>query len=175
MNDSDLLLEMRPWLRAEAAFRLGWERARHTEDLAQEGWIAVWKALPSYPAGRAEELRLPWCKTVARNRMLNWVRDECRAPVRGEDNSTLVDDMASVWEGAEAAHDVFVGYHRGEILAALSQLTQRQRDYVVARYWHGMSAKELDAHFGVTNTAACYWNTRIKAGLAEKLAHLASV
>jgi RNA polymerase sigma factor (sigma-70 family) len=175
VSDADLLLEMRPWLRAEAAFRLGWERSRHTEDLAQEGWIAVWKALPDYPAGRAEELRIPWCKTVARNRMLNWIRDELLAPTRGEDNSTLVDDMATVWEGAQAAHEVDRSYHDGEIAAALQQLTLRQRDYVVARYWHGMSAKELDAHFGVTNCAAAYWNTRVRSGLAEKLGHLASV
>lgn len=179
MDQQALLLTLRPWLRAEAGSLLGWEQRRHAEDFAQEAWIQIWRNLDQYPTGRPDELFIPWCKTVARRRIYYMIR-EMNAQKRGGSGEArnvaprelLVDDVLAVWENTETVDGVEMAYHRGEILAALDALTPLQREYVYLRFWKGLSATELNAHFNTKNAAAGYWTERARPLLRGQLRHL---
>lgn len=164
-EERDLLVRLRPWLRDRARSLLPYSEHRHIDDLAAEAWVAVWRET------RTGNLDEPWLKAVARNRMLNWIRDELAAPQRGDRNTTYLDDMTTVWDGEQAVGDVEWAYHHGQIAAAVNALHPTQREYVYLRFWRGWEASRLNAHFQVANTS--YLWARARPKLRDSLAHLA--
>lgn len=168
INEPVLLAELRPWLRSKAASLLGASEQHHTEDLAQEAWIAVWKALPTRPAAITEYTELvAWCRAVAVNRMRYTRRKEIwqvSAKVRnGVPAGDFINELAEALSGSESLESVDVSYHDGKLALALDALPPRQREYVVARFWYGMSNPELAVHFGVVRPDATLWNGPRKA------------
>lgn len=161
--DDALLQSWRPWLRVTA-------RNMTTDDpesLAAEGWIAIWLALPTYD-GRAPFD--PWVKTVARNRMRNVIRDShaARRDTRRVDHHP---DIADVCDIAVDLHGVEMAYHHGQIRAALLALNPRQRAYVLARFWGGLTYTELNEQFDTKQSNSAIWKTA-RRQLAAQLAHL---
>lgn len=152
IDQRQLLASLGPKLRSRAAAMLGGQ-SRYTDDLAQEGWVAVWRALPTVPAhllSDADALE-GWCIGVARNRMRNWIRDELAAPRRGLNNEvTAGHEIVELFEalsGSLTLETVDQAYHDGRVAAALDALAPRQREYVVARFWHGVPTTELQRSF----------------------------
>lgn len=162
-----VLEALRPWLRVVARSMLRAEDVRHVEDLAQEGWIAAWRSIPGYnPSGGAFE---PWLHSCAKNAMRNVIRD--RQALRRDDRQTLlVDDVLAVWDGGEALAGIELAYHHGDIAHALDVLSPQQREYVVLRFWGGLEAAQLNAHFRTLNSGSIWTAARRK--LREQLAHL---
>jgi len=79
------------------------------------------------------------------------------------DSSTWVDQV--LW-----------GYHQGEILQAIDALTFTQREYVVLRFWGGMSDTEIAAHQGKTRGGvSSVWFKTIRPHLAGQLALLSDM
>jgi RNA polymerase sigma factor (sigma-70 family) len=78
------------------------------------------------------------------------------------------------WEAPLEAPDVLdsiaLAYHRGEIAAALDGLPDAWRQYVIDRFWHGMT----DAESNATRGTRVRWY-RVRPILAEQLGHLATV
>lgn len=164
MTERELLLSWRPWLRVTAANMT----SDDPESLSQEGWVAIWRALPDYDGRAPFE---PWVKTVARNRMRNVIRDShaARRDIRRVDHYP---DVADVCDVAIDLAGVEMAYHHGEIRAAIDALNPRQREYVLARFWGGLTYNELNARFETKQSNAAIWK-RVRRQLAEQLAHLA--
>lgn len=191
MNESALLAELRPWIRAEASAMLDWELGRHAEDIAQEAWIHLWRSLPTY---HDQAPFVPWCKTVIRNRLHYEIR-ALRAQKRGgpgEDRNhgtgvrprkvtvtgtDLYSDITDVWDGEAACLDLDWAYHHAELAAALEALTPKLRGYVIARFFHGLRGAELDVAVGQRHATASLWNgpRRGREQLSRALQHLAAV
>lgn len=166
MNEQELLLAYRPWLRAVSRAMLSEAMRRHAEDVAAEGWIAIWREL--YRVGwKADE---PWLKTVARNRMRDVVK-AMLASNRDERQTLYADDLTELWEGEETLGAVELAYHRGQIAQALDQLTPKQREYVYLRFFCGWQKTELNEHFAMASANNLWKYARPKLALA--LAHLA--
>lgn len=167
ISDVELLAELRPKLRRRAADMLG-SQTRHVDDLAQEGWIAVWRALPTRPVSvvQYDEI-VGWCIGVARNRMRNWIRDELAAPRRGMNREVSAgsgtDSLIEALSESESTETVDAAYHHGELAAAFDALSPRQRQYVIARFWHGLKGVELDVALGVRKATAALWNGPYRA------------
>jgi RNA polymerase sigma factor (sigma-70 family) len=182
VNEAQLLAELRPWIRAEAGERLGYRDRHHAEDAAQEAWITLWKALPSY---HGQMPFIPWCHGVVRNRILNYInRDMVPTPIPpapGRPSQPVhidcVEDVSEIWEGEAATEDVDLAYHHAELAAALDTLSPKLRAYVEARFWQGLRGAELDAAVGQSNATASLWNGPRKGReqLTRALAHLAQV
>jgi RNA polymerase sigma factor (sigma-70 family) len=193
-----LIGDYRSWLLTVAGRMLGDHGHPDRDDLVQEGYIAMWRALDTYDEEKGS--LAGWLTYRARMRMLECVYQKQwtgKPPLRdgrhkvetrrvdsldrellvgGNDQAqrgTLADLIAGVshLEGAELA------YHHGEILAALAALTPAQRRYVEARFWHGMTESEIKAEvFGYD--AGSLWRSQkngARLKLAETLAHLAGV
>lgn len=149
IDQHQLLVELRPKIRLISARLLG-RQTSHVDDLAQEGWLAVWKALPTAPTFDTLDATIGWCLAVARNKMRNWIRDELAAPRRGLNNETPAgsgtssgDALFEALSSSETLEGVDLGYHDGKVAAALEKLTPTQRRYVIARFWHGIPTHEL--------------------------------
>lgn len=118
------------------------------DDLANEGYIAMWRAFDTYDETKGA---LPsWLTGAARLRMRDltsghgqWFGHE---PVRGHrevETSSLdayldetSDDLS--WLGEDLLDGVEIAYHYGQIHEALATLSPSQREYVFARFWLGI-------------------------------------
>lgn len=170
VDQESLLVHLRPLLRYAAIRWLPRHERRHTEDLAQEAWIAVWRALPDLPPLCTEfDDIVAWCMAVARNRMRNFTRD-LSAPTHGERNSRLpeLSDLGALLAEVEAIEQVESDYHDGRVAQAVSELPDGYRNYVIERFWHGVSTTELQKIMSPS-----IW-PRVKKRLASELQELVS-
>lgn len=151
-EEQDLLLRFRPWLRttANGMCRQFPERA---EDLAQEGWIAMWRSIGNFPGDVPSD---SWLKASAVKRMYSHIRDwtaQCRdiriTDLAGVPGMRTVDDRVDVWDALWVdLGDVEMAYHHGEIMTALAALPPRQRLYIWFKYWRGYTDTEMKTVFG---------------------------
>lgn len=117
------------------------------QDLRQEALIAAWRADAAFDPTRSPN-REAFVKWKARGAAKDVLRArEKHAVHRGVDDSEdVMLRMAS--EDPSVLDQVIEAYHAGEIAKALDLLTPKQREYVIARFWHGMSEAELTQLFG---------------------------
>lgn len=183
-EERELLLSWRPWLR-KVARGMTERLTQHghgdrSEDLAQEGWIALWQATRTYD-GRGGVSFDYWLRRCAHDRMRVVLRlwmARCRDvnvtelggdPWERVNNwSELASDNAWVSLLTNLG-DVEFAYHHGEIAQAMASLTPRQREYVYLRFHLGYTTPELTAHFGYPPKTL---GVRVREKLAVKLAHL---
>lgn len=168
----ELLKSYRPWLRKVAS---GMVTGPAVEDLAQEGWIALWRAwLVWRKEGEGGAPLDWWLKKKAHGRMLtlvtrDWQTQKAQAWGIPAGAATVTDEP-SVWDELLVdLPEVELAYHHGEIAEALDELTARQREYVVLRFWHGYRGAEMKQHFGYEPSAL--WRDAKKA-LISSLRHL---
>lgn len=180
-NEVELLLYFRPWLRL-VVMRFPQMMPSRNEDLAQEGWIAIWRSIQVLKdkaiEDRPDDIEL-WLKRCAVNRMTNVV-NSWKAQSRDVYNTTFVDFNTEWDDGASwAAHlalttdlgDVEVAYHHGEILKAVNRLPRSQRQYVIRKFWYCWAPTSLDLYF--TNSRKTWKDA--KSALAGELVHLADM
>lgn len=182
-----VLPDYRAWLRKVASGILG-PTHEALDDLVQEGYIAMWRAVETFDPDQAPADF--WIKRSAHQRMLLVVRRHMSwtgLPDRRTDgghggnvpdrpvlsfaalNEHQIDyDPQDIMAG-DAIEKAALGYHDGEILWALNQLAPREREYVVRRFWQGLTGPELDAVFHVHSPNI--WK-KARPILREALAHL---
>lgn len=187
MEESELLRQYRPKLRRMAA-RMTLQFPDRTEDLAQEGWIALWQATRTYNEREGVTLDY-WLTRNAHDRMRVMIR-HWTAQCRDARKTELAGDP---WEKIEAysaehtseftgkASDVIwvemltdlggieTAYHYGEIAHAMAELTDRQREYIYFRYCRGYDAQALTEHFGYPPKTI---GQQVRKNLAKSLSHL---
>ena len=106
------------------------------EDVTQEVFIKVWRALPRYD-GRAS--MSTWIYTIARNASLSALRS--RRP-----QSSLSDaEVMEAVEGVDPAPSADVGVDRAAILRLVEQLPTRQRQVIMLFYMEEQSHEEVAA------------------------------
>jgi RNA polymerase sigma factor (sigma-70 family) len=182
VSEAELLAAYRPWLRTVARRMMPPGGERNIEDLAQEGWVAMWKALSTHDGSAPLDYFL---KYVAQRRMVS-VLEKWRNADQGRrqgwsgqvdlqiaGHPTLIEDHTAIWNMLTVdLPEVEAAYHHGEILAALAELTPRQREYVLLRFWGGYNQPDIAEHFGYVPRGL--WASARKK-LATALEHLASV
>lgn len=180
LNDEhELLLRFRPWLRRITG-RFPQMMPSRNEDLAQEGWIAIWRGVQILKSRTELPSNIElWLRRCAINRMSN-VIDEWKAQSRNVYNTTLVDfnavyDEDDSWMSyltnialTTDLGDIELAYHHGEIMRAINELPRAQRQYVIRKFWHRWSPIALDIYF--TNSRKTWSDAR--GALVDKLGHL---
>jgi RNA polymerase sigma factor (sigma-70 family) len=169
-DERELLLRYRPWLRVTAADLLQGRPPHFIEEVAQEGWIAMWRALHE---DRDVTVKAPldwWLKRQALRRMQNAVRD-LFVPVKQRQH-VFTDDVPDLVAASAELENIELAYHHGEIRAAVDRLPPREREYVLLRFWGGYTYPQLVTHFGY-NTSAVWRVVRPK--LVSDLERLADI
>lgn len=160
-----LLLTYRPWLRGVARKMVA---DSLVDELAQEGWIAIWRELHHTRDATAHPAPQDWqLKHTAIWRMAACRRDWSE-PMKQRQHSFTA-DVVAVADLPHELGDLELAYHHGEIHAAMGALSPREQEYVIQRFWHGMEAAQLKIHFGYSPNGL--WRTG-RPKLALALAHL---
>ena len=102
------------------------------EDVAQEVFIRVWRALPSFDA-RAS--LATWIYTIARNTSLSALRDRRR--------EVQLEDPATVLDAQPAAGCVESGAEQAALMRLVEELPDRQRQVVLLYYLQEQSHEEV--------------------------------
>lgn len=142
---ADALPGYRRWLHRVAYDMLPVTSADH-DDLVQEGYVAMWRALDTYDSDKGP---LPsWLTHAARMRMRDVAHGHGQWTGRPEQRGSRSVDATSLDEllATEPEHpslagmldEVELAYHEGEIAEALAALSPAQRRYVFARFWLGL-------------------------------------
>lgn len=172
----------RGWLRKVASGLLS-PGHEALDDLIQEGACAIWRACRTYdPAVAPLDY---WLKRSASQRMLrvvarrDWTGHAKRNPGGRPDRpETSLDGLGPEMGIALEVEDVssaqvldkaLWAYHAGEIARAVDTLTDRERRYVRARFWGGLTGPETDAL--LHTTSANIWRTA-RPKLHAQLGHL---
>lgn len=177
----------RKWLYAMAyAMAPTWGQV---DDVAQEGYIAMWRSLETFDPARGTLAK--WLTRNAKQRMGEYLRrgaaygKQERRGVHTKPESagyTQVSLNALMEDGydVEGADDVPAmvaeAYMVGTVRQALATLTDQQRKYVVLRFWHGKTERQMydEEHFPRSVVLLTLWRgeygarARLRAALERE-------
>jgi RNA polymerase sigma-70 factor (ECF subfamily) len=175
--DSESLTVQRAIGGDEAAMRALWSRhAPHIDvvvrrlvggdhdlaaDIAQEVWIQIFRALPSY---RGDSQFGTWAHRIAVNRTLNALRQRRR--LAGLETSDLDEESAAVEPDAER------NIIAASIEAATAQLSPGARTVFVMHDVEGFTHEEIATALGITAGGSKSQLFKARAKLRRLLAHL---
>ena len=133
-------------------------RREVAEEIVQEMFLQLHRRWQEVEAPRA------WLYRAARNRALNWLRDNKREVLNGD----------SVSESADAGEETpEASLHRMEALAALrnslEQLSEQDRELVRLKYFENLKYREISERTGLTVSNVGYRLHHILKDLASKL------
>lgn len=176
LDANEILPKFHRWLHCLAySMSTKCGRWREVDDLVQEGRIAMWRALATYdPLLGALATYLT---NAARSRMADVVRRNGtwtgRPPRYGHDKGDGVEEMWSPVDIQSIQSPVEfrasdLAYHDRQIQRAINDLTPRQREYTIRRFWLDEAPKDLCLEIGNGWVGA-------KPKLRQSLRHLQEV
>jgi RNA polymerase sigma-70 factor (ECF subfamily) len=133
------------------------------EDIAQEVWIQIFRALPSY---RGDSQFSTWAHRIAVNRTLNALRRTRRLAAV---ETTVEEDTASV------EMDTDRGFIAASIDAAAAKLSPGARAVFVLHDVEGYTHEEIATELGITSGGSKSQLFKARAKLRKLLAHLIDV
>lgn len=177
--DESVLENYREWLIARARFYLP-RSVEERKDLAQEGYIAMWRALQTFDPDKGA--LTSWVQWAADQRMRNvlrkwtWTGAPMAKGHHRENPATPVDTNADwvverIGETSDLLDGILWQYHEGDIINAINELTPQQRAYVYRMFWRGETYTEIAKTLPAANQ---HWS-KAKKALRVKLAHLVEV
>lgn len=128
-----------------------------SEEVTQEVFLELWRQAPRFDAERGSPKT--WATTIAHRRAVDRVRSEQSARNREETEGRRTDRPVD-----EVADTVADRLDRAEVVTALEQLTEAQREAVMMAYYGGHTYQEVAALLGVPEGTI---KTRIRDGLAR--------
>lgn len=130
----------------DQVYSTAWHLTRNTEDaldVTQEAFIRAFNALNSYK-GRSRFST--WLHRIVLNTGIDYVRREARHRHISTDEPSESDDSARIWVeksiDATQREKVYETELHSQVLAALKELSARQRQVFFLRYFHGLDARE---------------------------------
>lgn len=133
------------------------------EDIAQEVWIQIFRALPSY---RGDSQFSTWAHRIAVNRTLNALRRSRRLAAL---ETTVEEDTASVEMDTERS------FIAASIDAAAAKLSPGARTVFVLHDVEGYTHEEIAQELGITSGGSKSQLFKARAKLRKLLAHLIDV
>lgn len=159
------------------------ERVRDTnlrDDVLNEVRITIWRVLSKRPDApdayihAAMKMRITEVMTRGVWTGMEGHRGMEIDPIRRTDRDSLDDpDWDVVVRADDVIEKVLMAYHDGEILDAIRALPRAHQEYVVQRFWGGLTHAEIRAL--ATKPLRDYselWTERIRPRLREQLHHL---
>jgi RNA polymerase sigma factor (sigma-70 family) len=145
----------------EAVLRYAWRRVGPDDaaDVAAETFRVAWEKRGRYPGDDP----LPWLYGTARNLVLNLMKRDRR-------RDRLVDSLSGdlAWRSVEADNAAVVAA-RQTALAALDELSDRDRELVLLVCWEGLDLRRAAAAAGCSRTAAAMRLHRARKRLRDLL------
>ena len=121
------------------------------EDLLQQVFLNAVAALDGYDPARAAPGT--WLYAIARNTVTDYFRRGGREPTTAELDEAYGGDEAygdEVYGGAEPEAQLLTQETLEALAQALERLPERERNIVIWRFYHGLSAREAAERAGVS-------------------------
>ncbi|WIX90345.1 ECF RNA polymerase sigma factor SigK [Amycolatopsis sp. DG1A-15b] len=115
----------------------------HAEEVTQEVLLEIWRKAAQFDPARAKVIT--WALTIAHRRAIDRVRAEQSARDR-EDRVDLLDVRQPFDDVVETALST---EERQQVRAAMSALTDLQRESIQLAYFHGLTCREVAEKLGV--------------------------
>ncbi len=133
-------------------------------DLSQEAFARAFRARESLDPNRPFR---PWLHQILRRLCFNWTRDRRRRPVADIDTQWLADTSSATPEQAAERTQM-----RERVMAALEELSDREREVFVLKELEGLKYREIAELLGVpigTVTSRLYAARRHLASRLEEV------
>lgn len=166
---------------------LRWKAGNQTspdfDDLVQEARIAVWLALAEHPDATRSYLdqAATWrIRGLQRGEGFLGTRgrrsDPLKTPHAGSDGVLAMRDEVIDESSLDDLDRALLSYHQDEILAAVADLPEIYRTYVVLRFWGMLDRQTIGRmiHKNPGNLATT-WRVMIIPVLKDRLAHLSGL
>lgn len=140
------------------------------EDVLQEVFLQIWEKIDSYDENLGSPLS--WITKITRNKAIDRIRSKGFKKRTGEVNIDRFFDLSDVSSGADPESGANSIQESREILSALGELTENQRELIEYAYFRGFTQTELAEHFKIPLGTV---KTRMRAAmmlLRTKLQHL---
>lgn len=143
----------------QAIVKFLYRRGAYTEaeDLAAETFVVLWRKREEVPDGA----ELPWLYKTAGLTLSNWYRKKKSLPMG--DSAETLDSVDS----NDPAH--LVVENQG-MRAALLELSERDREIILAAAWEGLTGQALADYLGISRNAADVALSRARKRLEEAIA-----
>lgn len=106
------------------------------EDVLHDVYVTIWKRAGAYEPSRSSPLT--WLATIARNRAIDWRRNQATRRTSPLDNAPVIADKAPL------ASETIVTDQDAQLLhGCLDELEQRQRQAIRAAFFDGSTYAEL--------------------------------
>lgn len=115
----------------------------HAEEVTQEVLLEIWRKAAQFDPARAKVIT--WALTIAHRRAIDRVRAEQSARDR-EDRVDLLDVRQPFDDVVETTLST---EERQQVRAAMSGLTDLQRESIQLAYFHGLTCREVAEKLGV--------------------------
>lgn len=129
------------------------------EEVAQDAFLALWRRPGSYNSDRGS--LQSFLLGVTRNKAIDLVRHEESLK---KTKDALITEAEAASEGGSGTEQVVGMEERDELRAALSSISEVQREAVVLAYFGGRTYREVAAELGIPEGTA---KTRLRDGLAK--------
>lgn len=134
------------------------------EEVVQDVFVNVYSGLSRYEERTKFK---PWLAKIARNRALNWIRDQ------KSENVSINDVREHKLQTPDAlAEQLIIAEHKELIRGALGTLSPKDRKIARSYYLDGASYDELIRTHGLSYKAISVRLSRAKRKLAKRLRHL---
>lgn len=138
--------------------------AANADDVAQEVATAVLKALPDYE-NRLNSF-MPFVYGIARHKIADAFR------TAGRDRTQAVATVPELVDSAATPEEQFLRRGTESALATLlAELPQRQRDVIILRFHHGLSARKTGALLSCSDATVRVTQHRAIRNLREAVFH----
>ncbi len=128
------------------------------EDVVQDAFVGLYRR---------------WGQLAQTDRALQYVRSSvvngCRSELRAQARNRRRPVQVVPANSASAEHDVLLGEEHREVLAALRQLPERQREALVLRYFLDLAEPEIAEAMGISHGTVKSTTSRALAALARLL------
>ncbi|MBS1493025.1 MAG: sigma-70 family RNA polymerase sigma factor [Bacteroidetes bacterium] len=140
------------------------------EDVLQEVFFLIWDKIDTYD----ERLGNPisWMTRISRNKAIDKLRAKKQNTDIDETNETLIIDINEDYKKSNPEFIAVAGEEQKEVLEAIKELDEVQRQLIEYAYYQGFSHSELSAHFKIPLGTV---KTKIRSAmmfLRERLKHL---
>ena len=140
------------------------------EDVLQEVFFLIWDKINTYD----ERLGNPisWMTRISRNRAIDKLRAKKQSSDIDETNETLIIDLNEDYKKSNPEFIAVAGQEQKEVLEAIKELDEVQRQLIEYAYYQGFSHSELSEHFKIPLGTV---KTKIRSAmmfLRERLKHL---
>jgi len=140
---------------------------QHSEDIAQEAYLAVWKRLKTL---RNPDSFLPWLRQITRNLARDHLRQRKSRPGDVPDSADSINSLDNEAAGEKSSEEMVTLAQQDQLIReALDGLPDESREVLILFYREDQSSRQVARLLGLSDSAVRKRLSRARSGLRAEL------